>query len=101
MPGDRFVLRESGRGETVGGGEVLDVDPVLPAARARPERSVERVVAERGWVDVDELERLTGERRAPDVGRWAVDPAALAAAETRLPEAAPRGAPPRLAAAPP
>ncbi|GIS98574.1 MAG: hypothetical protein CM1200mP26_02870 [Acidimicrobiales bacterium] len=26
-PGDRFVLRESGRSETVGGGEVLDVDP--------------------------------------------------------------------------
>ena len=28
VPGDRFVLRELGRGETVGGGEVLDVDPV-------------------------------------------------------------------------
>ncbi len=48
LPGDRFVLRESGRSETVGGGEILDVDPVLPASRARPDRSVERVVAERG-----------------------------------------------------
>ena len=28
LPGDRFVLRESGRDETVGGGEVLDVAPV-------------------------------------------------------------------------
>jgi len=28
-PGDRFVLRESGRSETVGGGEVTDVAPVL------------------------------------------------------------------------
>ena len=27
LPGDRFVLRESGRDETVGGGEVLDVAP--------------------------------------------------------------------------
>ena len=27
LPGDRFVLRESGRDETVGGGEVLDIDP--------------------------------------------------------------------------
>ena len=77
VPGDRYVLRESGRGETVGGGEVLDVDPLLPATRARPDRSVERVVAERGWVRVDDLERLTGERRAADVGEWVVDPEAL------------------------
>lgn len=77
VPGDRYVLRESGRGETVGGGEVLDVDPLLPATRARPDRSVDRVVAERGWVRVDDLERLTGERRAADVGEWVVDPEAL------------------------
>jgi selenocysteine-specific elongation factor len=74
VPGDRYVLRESGRGETVGGGEVLDVAPVLPASRARPTRAVERVVAERGWVDVDELERLTGERRPPTLDQWVVDP---------------------------
>ena len=60
------MLRESGRDETIGGGEVLDVAPVLPASRARPDRDVDRVVAERGWVDVDELELLTGERRAAD-----------------------------------
>ena len=30
LPGDRYVLRETGRDETVGGGEVLDVHPVLP-----------------------------------------------------------------------
>ena len=70
LPGDRYVLRESGRDETVGGGEVLDVAPVVPASRARPDRDVDRVIAERGWVDVDELELLTGERRAPTVGRW-------------------------------
>src|SRR5947209_4465983 len=45
LPGDRYVLRESGRSETVGGGEVLDVDPVLPAAKAAPDRSWTRVVA--------------------------------------------------------
>ena len=78
VPGDRYVLRESGRGETVGGGEVLDVDPVLPATRARPDRSVDRVVAERGWVDADELERLTGERRGATVGDWVVAPDVLA-----------------------
>ena len=38
LPGDRYVLRESGRDETVGGGEILDVAPVRPASRARPDR---------------------------------------------------------------
>ena len=84
LPGDRYVLRDSGRNETVGGGEVLDVSPVLPAAKARPDRSVERVVAERGWVDTADLRRLTGEDRSPDVGRWVVAPAARAAAERDL-----------------
>ena len=84
LPGDRYVLRESGRDETVGGGEVLDVAPVLAARRARPTRSVDRVVAERGWVLADELERVTGERREPQVGRWVVAPEALVAAESDL-----------------
>ncbi|MGH9068302.1 MAG: selenocysteine-specific translation elongation factor, partial [Acidimicrobiales bacterium] len=88
LPGDRYVLRESGRAETVGGGEVLDVAPVLPASRARPDRSVDRVVAERGWVEADLLERLTGERRAADVaGRWVVHPPIRAAAAERVREA--------------
>jgi selenocysteine-specific elongation factor len=77
LPGDRFVLRESGRRETVGGGAVLDVDPVLPATRAAPDRRVERVVAERGWVEVDALERLTGERWPATHGRWVADPDAV------------------------
>jgi selenocysteine-specific elongation factor len=81
MPGDRYVLRESGRSETVGGGEVLDVAPILPASKAQPSRSVERVIAERGWVDVSLLERLTGERRTPLLGSWVVSPAALAGAQ--------------------
>ena len=84
LPGDRLVLRESGRGETVGGGEVLDVAPVRPAYKARPSRSVDRVVAERGWVAADLLERLTGERRPATVGRWVVDPVALAGAEVAV-----------------
>jgi selenocysteine-specific elongation factor len=77
LPGDRYILRESGRDETVGGGEILDVDPVLPASRARPDRRVARVVAERGWIDADELERRTGERHAPTVGRWIASDDAL------------------------
>ena len=85
-PGDRFVLRESGRGETVGGGEILDVDPRLPAAVAQPDRSVERVIAERGWVRPDDLWRLTGVWRAPDLAGWVVDPAALEAAQAAIRE---------------
>ena len=68
VPGDRYVLRESGRDETVGGGEVLDVAPVLPASKARPDRSIDRVIAERGLVNAEELEALTGERREPNLG---------------------------------
>ena len=84
---DRFILRESGRSETVGGGEVLDVEPVLPAARARPDRSVERIIAERGRIAVERLERLTGTARPPDVGRWAVAPQHLEQTRRRLAEA--------------
>jgi selenocysteine-specific elongation factor len=84
LPGDRYVLRESGRGETVGGGEVLDVAPILPAARAHPSRSVDRVIEERGWVDADELDRLTGSRRGATVGRWIVAPARLVEDKTRV-----------------
>ena len=84
LPGDRYVLRESGRDETVGGGEILDVDPRVRASRAAPDRSIERVVAERGWVDVDDLELLTGARVDATVGRWVTTPEELAATTARL-----------------
>jgi selenocysteine-specific elongation factor len=84
--GDRFVLRESGRDETVGGGEVLDVAPALPASKARPSTNVDRVVAERGWVTAEDLEALTGERRDPTLAGWVVDPAALASARSTVRE---------------
>lgn len=86
LPGDRFVLRESGRSETIGGGEILDIAPVSKAATAKPDRSVDRVIAEREWIEADLLELLTGERRPPNVGHWIVEPAALGAARTKLAE---------------
>ena len=91
--GDRFILRESGRSETVGGGEVLDVDPVLPASRARPDRSVERMIAERGRIDAALLEKLTGGARPPDLGRWAVDPEHLEHTGRQLADAVARAGP--------
>jgi selenocysteine-specific elongation factor len=86
LPGDRFVLRESGRDETVGGGEVLDIDPVVRASRAAPDRTIERVIRERGWVTVSELEQLTGERVVPIVGDWATTTDELSALRASLVE---------------
>jgi len=70
-PGDRFVLREAGRRETVAGGVVLDPDPPArpgadPTGRlgrrdgAPRERLTVLVVAERGAVRASELPMLTG-----------------------------------------
>ncbi len=84
LPGDRFVLRESGRSETIGGGEILDIDPVSRAADAKPDRSVDRVVSERGWITSDQLFLLTGERREPTIGDWVVDNEIFDAARSEL-----------------
>ncbi len=84
--GDRYVLRESGRNETVGGGEILDVAPVLPASKARPDGTIETLVAERDWVDVDDVEAWTGERVSPTIDRWVVAPDALATTDASLHE---------------
>jgi len=95
LPGDRFVLRESGRDETVGGGEVLDIAPILRASRARPDRSVERLVRERGWVTVREIGQLTGQTVEPVVGDWLTTAESLDAMRTeltaRVAEAGPAG----------
>jgi selenocysteine-specific elongation factor len=84
LPGDRFVLRESGRDETVGGGEILDIEPVLRASQAAPDRTIERIVRERGWVTVDDVERLTGERVEPTIGDWLTTDAELDTMRTSL-----------------
>ena len=70
LPGDRYILRESGRQETIGGGEVLDIAPTLRVSRAKPDRSLDRVISERQWITVEDLELLTGETRQPTVGNW-------------------------------
>jgi len=53
------------------------------------------VVAERGWIDADELEILTGVRRAPLAGRWVTTPEALTTltdgVRARIGEAGPLG----------
>jgi selenocysteine-specific elongation factor len=73
MPGDRFVIRESGRDETIGGGEILDVAPVLPASRARPDRDPTRRLAERGWVRTDIWRLISNGEAGVSLGDWVVD----------------------------
>jgi selenocysteine-specific elongation factor len=70
LPHDRFVVRESGREETIGGGLILDIAPVTKASRAHPDGTIDQVVRDRGWVTAHELERLTGEVVEPTVGAW-------------------------------
>jgi selenocysteine-specific elongation factor len=80
LPGDRFVLRESGRDETVAGGVVLDVDPVKRAASARPDDDPARPVRERGSIAVDEFLLRLGLDDVPEtmnalrIGDWLVSP---------------------------
>ena len=59
-PGDRFILRESGRDETIGGGEVLDIEPILRSSKAKPNKEILRLIAERGWVQMEQLHLLAG-----------------------------------------
>jgi selenocysteine-specific elongation factor len=84
LPGDRYILRESGRQETIGGGEVLDIHPVLRASRAKPDRSLDRLISERQWITAKELELLTGESREPIVGQWLTTPELLDATRKDL-----------------
>ena len=82
-PGDRFVLRESGRRETVGGGVVLDTAPPARAGTDAVERLAAReravatgdpatvaacLVAERGAVPAAALMEQVG--AAPPPGVW-------------------------------
>jgi selenocysteine-specific elongation factor len=93
---DRFVLREAGRRETVGGGVVLDVAPPAragaePQARLAARAAASRdelaglLAAERGAVRLDDVLALTG-RSAPPAGMagWLIGPGLAAAVERRV-----------------
>jgi selenocysteine-specific elongation factor len=87
--GDRFVLRESGRDETIGGGAILDVAPALPASRARPDGTIDTLVRERGWVLIDDLAAWTttvvqSSDTTAVLGSWAVSVERLAERRAHL-----------------
>lgn len=62
-PGDRIVLRSTGRNATVAGAEVLDVEPArrVEAAVARLARPLpQRILDARPWVAPDDLVAIAG-----------------------------------------
>jgi selenocysteine-specific elongation factor len=87
--GDRFVLRDAGRRQTVGGGRVLDVAPPAkvrdPAVRLTARASATRdalpeiLVHERGAVPTSDVVLLTGSRATGglELGDWFVAPATV------------------------
>src|SRR6266508_2519977 len=87
VAGDRFVLRESGRGELVGGGALVDVAPRRARRGAGTATSAPAslpLVAEGEWVRADELARRLGTDVAATVGDWVVAPNTLRAAVEAL-----------------
>ena len=73
VPGDRFLLRDTGIGATVGGGVILDVDPRTRVKDAAPDGSVEHILKDRGWITVKQARQLTGRDIEPTVGGWITD----------------------------
>ena len=95
--GDRFVVREAGRRETVAGGTVLDVapparagpDPVVRlAARATASRDAlpELLVEERGAIRAEDVFALTGSTMdgGVAVAEWRVTDALRTAVQTSV-----------------
>lgn len=87
---DRFVLRDVGRRETLGGGIVLDISPPRSAGKERPDELLARreasrrelldlTVYERGAVRVRDLEYLVGASHPDGPGGWIVAPELRAA----------------------
>lgn len=88
VPGDRFLLRDTGTNTTVGGGEVLDVDPLTRLTLADPDGSVESIMRGRGFVPLHTARMLTGRDLEPVAGNlYATDAehaSAVAALAARL-----------------
>jgi selenocysteine-specific elongation factor len=93
---DRFVLRESGRQETLGGGSVLDPAPPRRAGRSPQDRLARRAAAtrddlpailadERGAVRASDATALTGSTAGvPQAGEWLLKDGLLESVGTAL-----------------
>jgi len=84
LPGDRFIIRETGRSETVGGGVALDAHPVVSVTKARPDGSASTYLKERGWVSVAQVWKDTDQYVEPVVGEWTATQELVAQTRTNL-----------------
>jgi selenocysteine-specific elongation factor len=76
VAGDRYVLRDTGRAEVIGGGAVIDVAPTRRrTGLARPEHD---------WVAATELEQRLGIHVEPTLEGWVVSPSTLRTAKDAL-----------------
>ena len=83
-PHDRFVIRETGRDETVAGGIVIEIDPTTRMSKADPSSDVTRLVERRGIVGTKEIFLRTGQVHDPTVDDVLFSAAMLTAARDEL-----------------
>ncbi len=81
--GDRFILRELGRRETVAGGEVTSVNPLTPVSKSAPPFDISQIIKERGFIDTGLLYKMTGQNVSPNAGERYVISESLEAEITR------------------
>jgi selenocysteine-specific translation elongation factor len=78
---DRIALKNFETGEFVAAGEVSETALALDAIELD---DVDALLRTRGWIEIDEFERLSGQKRPPTIGHWIVDISALEEASGRL-----------------
>lgn len=83
-PGDRFILRETGRDETVAGGIVVEVDPRTRISRAEPTADVDAQIDRYGQVGAHEMFRRTGQTIEPTIDDVIFSSALLTSAHAQL-----------------
>lgn len=83
-PNDHFIVRETGRDETVAGGIVLDVDPVKRLTKADPTSDVDHFIDERGVIGAKDLFLRTGQDIVPTVDDVIFSSAMLSSARQEI-----------------
>lgn len=69
-PGDSFLLRDTSTNSTLGGGVILDIDPIHKISRSQPDGSVNTILSGRGFVPIQHARLLTGVALEPVIGHW-------------------------------
>ncbi len=69
-PGDKYLLRDTSTNSTLGGGVILDIDPINKISRSQPDGSVNSILSGRGFVHIKHAQLLTGAALEPMFGQW-------------------------------